>query len=141
MGLDTDESWVCQKYYPTDDYQDLMNRLDQVHAPPGGGIRLALLGDQPVGCGMFHTLSPGVVEIKRVYLSPETRGTGAGRQIMETLIADCRATGAHKVHLDTGRNLRQAINLYEKLGFKRCGPYQDIPEDARDTIVFFEMLL
>ena len=138
-SLKSAESRVVAKYYPEDAYQELMNQIEVLHAPPGGGLRLALLEDTPIGCGMFHTLSPGVLEIKRVFLTPDARGSGAGRKIVEVLIEDCRAAGAHKINLDTGRNLSSAIQLYESLGFKQCEPYQDVPKFARDVMLFFEL--
>ena len=132
-------SEVAQTYYPEDTYRAVIDSLEELHGPPSGGLRLALKDGSPVGCGMFHTLSPGIAEVKRLYVSPEARGTGCGYRLMTTLIDDCRAAGCHTLYLDTGRPLTQAIRLYESMGFKRRGPYQDVPEDTLDVLVFFEM--
>jgi len=132
---------IIQAFYPQDKYETLMQSLPQVHAEPTGGMRLALRDEMPVGCGMFHEFEPGTAEIKRLFVSDEARGTGAGRALMEHLIDDCRAAGHQRILLDTAKSLTNAAALYDSLGFARRGPYQDIPELARDHLLFFELTL
>ena len=127
--------------YPQEKYSRLMDNLAEEHAPPAGGIRLALLDGAPVGCGMFHSLAPDTAEIKRVYVAPEARGSGAGRALMVALMEACRAQGFARILMDTGRPLVAAQALYLSLGFQERGPYQDVPDFARDGLLFFEMAL
>lgn len=127
--------------YPHDVFARLMDDLAQIHAPPGGGILLAERDGAAIGCGMFHTLSPDVAEIKRVYVAPEARGSGAGRAIMTALIDACRQQGFTRILMDSGRKLIAARDLYLSLGFRLRGPYQDVPDFARDLLVYFEMEL
>ncbi|MEY8839417.1 GNAT family N-acetyltransferase, partial [Cribrihabitans sp. XS_ASV171] len=94
-----------------------------------------------VGCGMFHTLEPGVAEIKRVWLNANARGIGAGYALMSALVEDCRAAGFRQIRMDTGRPLVAAQRLYDSMGFERRGPYYEVPEIAQDFLVFFEMEL
>lgn len=126
-------------FYPEDKYADLMARLPELHARPGGSIKLGLLDGQPVACGMSHTFAPGVAEIKRVYVAPDAQGQGAGRAMMEALITQVRADGFQRIWMDTGAKLETAVRLYDRLGFRRRGPYQEIPEDLLGSLVFFEM--
>lgn len=125
--------------YPEDKYTQLMRSLEQHHAPPQGGVRLALLDGEPVGCGMFQNHSPEFAEIKRVYVRDEARGTGAGRAIMETLISDCRDRGYAGILMDTGKVLTAAQGLYDSMGFRRCEPYHDLHLTAGDLLVYYEM--
>ena len=108
---------------------------------PDGLMRLMLRGNQPAGCGTLQRLGPDVAEIKRVYITPEVRGTGAGQAIMDKLIADARDLGFARILMDTGKPLVAAQALYDKLGFRRRGPYQDVPPELAEALVYFEMPL
>ncbi len=128
-------------FYGDDVYRDLMQDLPRLHARPGGSMKLAMKDGAAVGCGMSYGFAPGVTEIKRVYLRPEARGLGAGEMMMRALIDQARADGYERIYMDTGRKLEAACALYDRLGFQRRGPYQDIPEDLLDLLVFYEMAL
>ena len=104
-------------------------------------MRLVLKGGAPVGCGTVQTLAPGDAEIKRVWIAPEAQGAGAGRRLMERLIGDCRELGFRRILMDTGRALTAAQALYDRLGFRRRGPYQEMPEEIARLLVFYEMPL
>lgn len=132
---------IVETFYPVDKYRETLDRVEIDHAPPVGAMRLAMLGDVPVGCGMVQTIDAQSAEIKRVYVSDAARGTGLGRGLMTHLIADCRDLGFQRVLLDTGRALHAAQALYDDLGFNRRGPYQPLPEIAQDRLVFFELAL
>ncbi len=125
--------------YPEEKYAQLMEQLAEIHAPPGGAIKLALKGRTPVGCGMFHTLDDGVAEIKRVYVTNDARGLGAGRALMDSLIDSIRAGGFQTIRMDTGILLHAAKALYLSMGFRLRGPYAPVPDFARDRMLFFEM--
>lgn len=132
---------IAQTFYPKEKYAAILDRLEVEHAPPEGGIRLALRDGQAVGCGMYHTLEPGIAEIKRVFLSEDARGTGAGHALMQALVEQCRAAGFRAIRMDTGLPLRSAQKLYDAMGFARRGPYYEVPETAEGFLCFFEMEL
>lgn len=132
---------IGETFYPEEKYAAILDRLAQDHAPPHGGLLLALRDGDPVGCGMFHTFEPGIAEIKRVYLTEAARGYGAGYKIMRALIEQCRAQGFDRVRMDTGKPLVEAQSLYDRMGFSRRGPYYEPPEIAKGFLVFFEMEL
>jgi GNAT superfamily N-acetyltransferase len=130
---------IVRTFYPEDKYTVLMDSLEQEHARPHGAIKLALNDDRPIGCGMYHTLEPQTAEIKRVYIRETARGLGAGRELMLSLIDQCRDDGFTRILMDTGVPLRAAQKLYHSLGFRERGPYHDVPEQARGRLIFFEM--
>ena len=141
LGLGGRDAEAVLHYYGEATYAALMDDLPRYHAPPDGEVLLARLDGAPVGCGMVHTFAPGMAQIKRVYLTEAARGQGGGRAMMEALIALCRVRGFERILMDTGARLETAVALYDRLGFKRRGPYQEIPEDLLDLLVFFEMEL
>ncbi len=72
------------------------------------------------GGGIFRTegLSEGTVELARVYLLPEARGKGIGKQIIQHCEAVAQSMGYQHLYLETTKELIVAIPLYEKLGFE-----------------------
>lgn len=127
--------------YPEDAYHAILAAVEVENRPPRGGMRLAVQDDRPLGCGTIQTIGPGDAEIKRVYIAPGLQGQGAGRQMMDQLVADCRTLGFKRILMDTGQFLTKAVALYDSIGFTRRGPYGDLPEEAAALRVFFEMPL
>ena len=99
--------------------------------PPAGRMLLVVDDGAVLGCGALRTIGPGVAEIKRMYLSPETRGRGFGRMLLDALVAEARGQGCHEVRLDTGWFMTDAQRLYRAAGFTECEPYaeSEIPAD------------
>lgn len=51
------------------------------------------------------------------------RGRGYGRQLCESLLYEAIQHGAHTAYLQVVQNNQNAINLYEKLGYKKLYSY------------------
>lgn len=108
------------------------------YAEPEGVLLLALDGGQPVGCGALRLLVPGICEMKRLYLEPAARGSGAGRALVVALIETGRVRGYRAMRLDTLSGMQRAIALYRSLGFQPIERYDaGSPADA----LYFELAL
>jgi len=72
------------------------------------------------GAGIYP--SPGLpadtCELVKMYLSPAARGKGIGKMLINKALAFAKDTGYHKVYLETMPELRKAVSVYEKFGFK-----------------------
>lgn len=119
--------------------EDELASLPGKYAPPKGRLKLAVEADQPVGCAALRPIDEQLCELKRMYVLPQSRGQGVGKTLAMTLIEEARQIGYRLMRLDTGNFLTSAIKLYESLGFKRIGPYYDVPEDIRKLTVFMEL--
>ena len=58
-------------------------------------------------------------ELQKLYLSDAAKGKGLGKQLMQTAEEFARAAGYRLLYLETHTNLKAAICLYEKLGFRQ----------------------
>ena len=109
------------------------------YVPPSGCLLLATENDQTRGCVALRRIGEGIGEMKRLYVRPEFRGQGLGRNLTEAVIEAAREIGYHVIRLDTlPGKMDQAIAMYRSLGFKNIEPYYNNPvPDA----AFMELLL
>ncbi len=87
-------------------------------------------GGEAAACGGILFVDGEPAEIKRMYVRPAFRGRGFGRRLLEHLDAHARSQGIMVLRLQTGIHQREAIGLYEQVGFRRIppfGPYTDDP--------------
>jgi GNAT superfamily N-acetyltransferase len=99
------------------------------YAPPCGELLLARDGQgESVGCvGLRPLAADGCCEMKRLYVAPSRRRHGLGRALVEAILAEARRIGYREIRLDTLPNMVEALQLYEKEGFKAIEPYYDTP--------------
>jgi GNAT superfamily N-acetyltransferase len=76
-------------------------------------------------------------ELKRLYLTPSSRGLGVSKQLMNAIISQARALGYQEMLLDTLSSMTNARRLYEKYGFTKIDAYYASVPDA----VFYKLLL
>jgi len=94
---------------------------------PAGLLLVARLRGEPIGCGAlkFHGQEPA--ELKRMWVSSTARGLGLGRRMLRELEQQAAAHGAATVHLETNRNLTEAIALYRSAGYREVAAFNDEP--------------
>jgi ribosomal protein S18 acetylase RimI-like enzyme len=95
--------------------------------PPRGLLLLARLHGEAVGCGALKLNDEGRAEIKRIWVSPSTRGLGVGRRLVRELEHHAAERGATTVRLDTNRTLTEAIALYRSEGYREVPRFNDEP--------------
>ena len=114
------------------------------YRPPRGLIAVAELNGEIAGIGAVHALSPGVAEIKRMYVLPPYRGLHIASSIIDFLLVRARDDlEAATVRLDTCRFMTAAQRLYQSRAFVERPPYEgtEIPERLQKYWRFFEKSL
>lgn len=115
--------------------------LDNVeqHYFGNGGYFGVLLDENNhiVATGGLYKLNDRRAEIRKMYLLSEHRGKGLGKMILHALIEKAKFLGFESIELETASVLKEAIGLYQKLGFK---PYKS-PHIAARCDQAYELIL
>ena len=84
---------------------------------------VAYKDEQPVGCGAFKQYDDESVEIKRMYLAPDHRGSGIAGEILNGLEVWAKEIGNTRTVLETGKRQVEAVKFYHKSGYQRIPNY------------------
>ncbi|WP_460887309.1 GNAT family N-acetyltransferase [Promicromonospora xylanilytica] len=76
-----------------------------------------------IGCGALRVLEDGTGEIKRMYVDPEARGTGAATSVLRALEDHARQRDVDTIVLSTGTKQPDAIRFYEREGYELFDGY------------------
>ncbi|KAL4873802.1 hypothetical protein BDV12DRAFT_192244 [Aspergillus spectabilis] len=127
-------------------YQNFHWELDSLpgnYAAPHGELLLAYSRNgTPLGCVALRSL-PGHIselqfaadqkrycEMKRLYVTPKARSMGLGRALVAAIVQRAKTLGYKEMKLDTLPLMKEAIQMYTRLGFVEIQPYYEAPRDT-----------
>lgn len=102
------------------------DQLYDLFQEPGSRYFVAAIDGAVVGGGgIFPTkgLPKGTCELVKMYLLPMARGKGIGKDIILKCLDAAGREGFQQVYIETMPELKKAIDLYERFGFR----YLDAP--------------
>lgn len=102
-------------------------------------VVIAYENSQATGCGAIKEQASDTMEVKRMYVLPESRKSGIATKILTDLEQWAQEMGYSTCVLETGKRQPEAIELYKKNGYKiipNYGQYAGI-----DNSVCFEKAL
>jgi len=94
-----------------------------------------------LGCGALKELSPRHGEIKSMRTVLKHRRKGVGAKMLEHILNEAKRRKYNRLSLETGSMdaFAPAHRLYEKFGFKECGPFADYIEDPNSRFMTKEL--
>ena len=93
-------------------------------------------GGIPAGCGGVKLFGAEYGEVKRMYIRPQFRGLGLAKLMLDHLEAYAREQSVKLLRLETGIYQKEAIGLYERIGFRVVPPFGEYKPDPLS--VFYE---
>jgi tRNA threonylcarbamoyl adenosine modification protein YeaZ/ribosomal-protein-alanine acetyltransferase len=94
--------------------------LAKLLSGPGCGILLAQSAEGPVGLLIFHKVADEA-EILTLGVDPNLQRRGAGRSLLDGLIASLKVLDVKSLFLEVASSNDEAIRLYRKAGFAQAG--------------------
>ena len=99
------------------------NKVDKIKY-----VVVAYENGKPLGCGAIKEYTPNVMEIKRMYTLPESRGKGIATKVLTELEMWATELSCKKCILETGKKQPEAIVLYKKNGYQLIPNYGQYAE-------------
>jgi GNAT superfamily N-acetyltransferase len=119
-------------------YAELQTRFPEGFAPqlsrdpdaaslvrPHGLFLIAMRGKTPIGCVALKGGGGAIAEVKRLWISPEARGIGLSKRMMQAVEDGARSLGFAALRLDTNRALPEALRLYRNAGWTEIERFND----------------
>jgi putative acetyltransferase len=94
--------------------------IEACYLIPGGEFWVVEQDRKIVGTAAYYPIERGqnAVEIRKMYLLPEVRGKGLGMFLLQQLENTIKITGFQEIWIETASVLKEAVQLYEKSGYK-----------------------
>lgn len=70
------------------------------------------------GIKQLRGFDDSICELQKMYFSPEIRGKGVGKKLIEKCINSAKKFGYKKCYLESAPQLKAAIHIYKSFGFK-----------------------
>lgn len=105
---------------------------------PSGIFVIVKAGTELVGCVGIKKFGEYSCEMKRMYIRATFRGKGISGLMWQFVIEWCRKSTYKRILLDSNTEMKEAVALYHKCGFKEIGPYCI---NENDHPVFMEYVL
>jgi len=80
-------------------------------------VIIAYENEKPLGCGAIKQCRADAMEVKRMFVKPESRGKGIATLILSDLENWATELLFSKCILETGKRQAEAIELYRKNGY------------------------
>ena len=112
-------------------------------SPPEGIFYILFINNKPIGMGALRELSPGIGEIKRMFIKSDYRGKGYRERMLKKLLGMAKEFNFTTLRLDTAIYMKAAQSIYQAAGFKERlkYPITEVPEKMQSHWLYFERKL
>ena len=120
------EEWIDTYFKLEEEDRKLLDDPKTNILDKGGHIFMAVLDKEVIGTCVMIPMEdfPKVFELGKMAVSPKARGKGVGELLGLKIIQKGKGLGAKSIYLESNTVLKPAINLYNKLGFKKVNKRQ-----------------
>jgi len=133
------EEWISRYFVLEKKDRETLSDPENTILRQGGKVFLADVEGTTVGCVALIPMGDGIYELSKMAVSPAMRGQGIGRRVLEYAIAQAKALGAKSLFLGSNSVLKNAVHLYESVGFRHVPP-DELPDmHYARADVFMEM--
>jgi putative acetyltransferase len=117
--------------YVADLYPAESNHMLDVSTLKGSDVTfvVARIDGKALGCAAIVDSGENWAEIKRMFVSPASRGQKIGRRLLEQLENIAVNRGISLLRLETGIKQLEALSLYQSCGFFEVGPFASYRPD------------
>lgn len=101
--------------------RSLREEIDRIRAYYGernGGFWVAAEGSRIVGMFGLELLSPGAMELRRMYVDPGAQRRGIARKMLRFAEDECRRRNVPRLDLSTSELQGPALSLYQNAGYQ-----------------------
>ena len=135
------EEWITRYFTLEKMDRETLGDPENMILRKGGHIFMGFLGRQAVGCVALIPMGDGVYELSKMAVSPELRGLGIGRRLLQYAVTQAKQLGARSLFLASNAKLKNAVHLYESIGFRHVPSDSLPPPHYTRANVFMEMPL
>lgn len=142
------EEWITRFFTLEQTDLETLGDPENVILRKGGHIFMARVASEvegtdaeAVGCVALIPMGNHVYELSKMAVSPRLRGLGIGRTLLEHAIAQARLIGARSLFLGSNSKLKNAVHLYQSVGFQHVLPEQLPPVHYDRADVFMQLPL
>jgi N-acetylglutamate synthase-like GNAT family acetyltransferase len=111
------EEWIVRFFSLEEKDRELLGDPENTILRRGGHIFMASHKGENVGCVALLPLENGIYELSKMAVLPRLRNQRIGHQLLAHVISEARLLGAVSLCLATNTKLKNAIHLYEAVGF------------------------
>jgi putative acetyltransferase len=98
-----------------------VDNMFEAYSKPRAAYFVCEMNGQIVGGAGIAPLLNGaedICELQKMYFLSDARGKGFGKQLLKLCLTQARAFGYRKCYIETFHTMSNAIQLYEKNGFR-----------------------
>jgi putative acetyltransferase len=117
------EEWITRYFVLEKKDVEALSDPEGTILAAGGRIFFAVREGEIVGCCALMAMGNAEFEVAKMAVTEKAQGSGIGRRLLETVVAEARMAGARRLYLETNSKLTPAIRLYESVGFR------DVPSE------------
>src|ERR1700733_14377693 len=123
------EEWITKTFSLEAKDVEMLGNPQQTIIDKGGRILMVSANGEAVGCVALIPMEGGVYELSKMAVSPQLRGMGIGRKLLQHAVTQARRMGAKSLFLASNARLENAVHLYESIGFRHVPP-ESLPPTA-----------